>query len=811
MNHPLSTIAADVKFGLRMLRKSPAFTAIAVLTLALGIGANTAIFSVINSVVLRPLPLREPDHVFHVWGNFAGIGLPNNQNAISPPELRDLESQSRCFSHVAGVRPGASFNLALGDIPQRVEGAQVTPSFFPLLGVPPALGRGLLPADAESQSQVVVLSHGLWKRGFASDAGVIGRRVNLNGVSHEVVGVMPAGYEMFDAELWVPLAFSTDQLKSRGDHWLLVLARVKAEFTLDQAQADLRLVTQSVKEQNPNYPYARHNFAFRMTPLQERMVGDVKKPLWILAGAVALVLLIACANVAGLLLVRSSAREREVAIRMALGAGRGRLFLQWLTESVLLSALGGLAGLAIAQGGLKLLIYFGSAVFPRIAEATLDGQVLVFTTVISVVTGVLFGLAPGLHIARDVKAKSLRGSGLGLTASPISQRLRHSLIVVEMALSLVILTGAGLLVRSLVQLWSVDGGFRAENVLTTRVSLPESKYGDTHRAQAFYHEVLERIAHLAGVEAVGGATVLPLSGGGSSGTVVMESTALPPDRTSPETDKCVVTPGYFEAMGITLLSGRTFDDQDTDQSQPVAIVDETLARTYWPNEDAVGKRLRLPGKKAPWATIVGVVRHVRTQSLETPSRIQVYWPETQITHRSLTLVIRTGVAPMSLAASVQKEIAAVDPEQPAYRIKTMKEWMQDSLALRRMGTWLLAAFAGVALLLAAVGMYGVMAYWVNQRTHEFGLRMALGAGRRDVLRLVTGQGLRLALIGIGLGVAGAFVLTRVLSSMLFNVSSADPITFMGVSLALMGAMLLACYVPARRAARVEPMKALRTE
>jgi putative ABC transport system permease protein len=800
---------------MRLLAKSQGFTAVAVITLALGIGANTAIFSVIDTLILRPLPYKQPDHLVMIWGNFAGIRLPNNQNAISAPELKDLESQNKCFSHVAAIS-GVSFNLKLGDFPQRVEGALVSPALFPLLGVQPALGRVFLPADGEpGKDNVVLISYGLWKRSFGGDPGVVGRRLNINGISREVVGVMPAGFQSYGVDMAAPLVFGPNDLspEKRADHGLLVLARIKPELSLEQARADMRSLTKAVENQNPGYPYANFQFGFVLTPLLDEMVGDVQKPLWILAGAVALVLLIACVNVANLLLVRSSVREREVATRMALGANRARLFRQWLTESVVLSAMGGLAGLIVAQGGLKLLVRVSATVLPRVADAALDGRVLAFTALVSLVTGILFGLAPGLHMVRGTKAEALRGADRSLAPGSVSQRLRHSLIVVELAMSLVLLCGAGLLVRSFLHVLAVDGGFRPENVLTMRVSLPASKYADLKKVRAFYREVQDRITRLPGVKAVGAANVLPLGGNGWSGTTTMDSTAVAPDLTYPEADQCVVTPGYFQAMGIPLLIGRDFDAHDTDQSLAAAIVDETLAKAFWPNENAVGKRLHQggPGGNPSWATVIGVVRHVRSHTLEAQSRVQVYWPETQKTSPEMSLVIRTKVAPHSLAASVQKEIAVVDPEQPAYNVRTMEEWTQDSLAMRRLGTALLAVFSGVALLLAAVGIYGVMAYWVGQRTHEIGLRVALGARQQDVLGLVMSRGLRLGVAGLGLGLAGAFALTRVLSSLLYSVRSADPVTFFAVSSTLLGVTLLACYIPARRAMRVDPVVALRHE
>ena len=802
----------DLRFSLRQFARSPGFTAIAVLTLALGIGANTAIFSVVNAVLLRPLPYALPDRLVQVWSRFTGIGLSNDLNAISVPEFNELAAQAHCFSQVAALRPGASFNLNVDGLPQRVEGAYVTPSLFPLLGVPAVLGRTFAAAEAEpGRNSVVVLSHGLWQRAFGNDPGVLGRQLNLNGVSHEVVGVMPAGFASYDADLWTPLAFSPDDLKQRGNHGLLVVARVRPELTLAQAQMDLDVLSRSVIAQNPGYDYKRVNFGFISEPLLGSLVGDVRKPLWILVGAVALVLLIACANVANLLLIRASAREREVAVRMALGAGRGRLCRQWLAESVVLALLGGAAGLFVAQGGLKLIQHLGLSFVPRIADATLDGRVLAFTMLVSLGTGMLFSLAPALHTLRQSGIEALRGSDRSVTAGRVAQRLRHALIVGELALALVLLSGASLLLRSFTRVLAVESGFRTENVLTMRVSLPSSRYGEPARSRAFYREVLDRIAALPGVEVAGATTLLPLSGGGSSGTAIIDSPAVPPDQAAPEVDQSAVTPGYFAAMGIPVLGGRVFDARDTETSEPVVVIDETLAQAYWPRGDAVGQRLRLPGTNSPWLKVIGVVRHVRSRTLEAPSRIQVYWPQSQRTYRSLTLVIRTKVDPRSLAATVRKEIAAVDPEQPAYNIRTMTEWAAGSVALRRLGTLLLAAFSGVAVMLAVIGVYGAMACWVERRTHEIGLRMAVGARETQVLGLILRKGMLLAAIGVAFGLVGSLATNRLMASLLYEVTPADPLTLVVGPVVIGAVALAACWLPARRAARIDPMVALRAE
>ena len=529
----------------------------------------------------------------------------------------------------------------------------------------------------------------------------------------------------------------------------------------------------------------------------------------------ALVLLIACANVASLLLVRASAREREMAVRIAMGASRSRLIRQMLTESVLLSLLGGAAGLLIAHWCLRALIALTASILPRVAAASLSGTVLAFTMLVSLGTGMLFGLAPALHTSGDVAHESLKGGGRTSTAASVSQRLRHALIVAEIALCLVLLNGAGLLVKSFLRLQEVDGGFRPDHVLTMGLSLPEEKYSKPEQVRAFYRDVLDRVSKLPGVQAAGAVSLLPLSGSGDSGTTTIDTQAVPPDVATPEADWRTVTPGYFQAMGIALVSGRYIDERDSDQSPPVAIVDETLARTYWPREDAVGKRLHRGrggvSPTAPWVTVVGVVRHVRYRTLEAPSRVEVYWPETQNPAQSMSLAIRTSMEPLQLAAAVQKEVAAVDPEQPAYQIRTMDELVEGSLVGRRLDTLLLSIFSGAALLLAAVGIYGIMAYWVSQRSNEMGIRRALGAQKSDVLGLVVGQGVKLTLIGVGIGIIGALALTRFLSSLLYGVKPTDPLTFVAVSLLLVAVALLAVYIPARRATKVDPMVVLRYE
>jgi len=812
----MSTLLEDLRYALRLFRKTPGFTAVAVFALALGIGANTAIFSVVDAVLLRPLPYKDPSRLVKVWTRFEGIGLPNNRNWVSAPEFMDFRALGKSFSHIAAIS-GDTANVSAGGVPERVEAALVSPSFFPLLGVEAQRGRVFLSEeDQPGRDNVVLLGDGLWRRRFGADPNVVGRKLTISGRSFLVVGILPPGFRYpAEAEIWAPLAFSNDDLSpgSRGSHGLEVLARIKPELSLAQAHADMDAVARRMQELHPEYPYRQYGFGLIITPLLEEMVGDTKTALGILMGAVGLVLLIACANVANLLVARASTREREIAIRTAVGAGRWRIVRQLLTESVILGLGGGAAGLLLAQWGLRMLATIGAASFPRVADARLNGFVLAFTMLISIGTGLLFGLAPALQISH-VTHEALKEGGRGTTAGRVSERMRRMLVVLEIAWSLVLLAGSGLLLKSFARLMDVDPGFRPEGVLTMRLSLPDAKYPKEPQVRAFYREVVERVAKLPGVEAAGLVSALPLSGTGGSGTTTVDSRAVSGPDASPEADWRPVTPGYFKALGISLVGGRYFEDRDTETSAPVAIVDETLARTYWPNEDAVGKRLKRGGAAStnPWMTIVGVVRHVRYRTLEAQSRVTLYWPHAQNPYSSMSLALRTSSPePSALAATVQREILAIDPDQPVYKVRTMGELMADSVARRRFAMLLLALFAVVALVLAAVGIYGVMSFSVTQRAHEMGIRLALGASRGSVFRLILGQSLSLTLAGVALGLAGSLVMAGLISSLLFNVKPRDPLTFSLVAVLLSLVALMASYLPARKATKVDPVVSLRYE
>src|SRR5262245_7085954 len=803
----------DFKFAFRQLLKNPGFTTVAILCLALGIGANSAIFSVINAVLLHPLPYENPDKLVMLWMRFTGIGIPKDQNNVSVPEFMDLRRMCQSLSHLAAMS-NASFNMKIGEAPERYAGWVVSPSVFPLLGTQAYLGRIFLPEEDQSgRDNVALLSYGLWQRRFGADRGVVGKSYDINGRSAQIVGVMPPGFSFPDeAEMWMPLSFTPDQLSARGRHNLTVVARIRSDLSFAQARSDMDGLSRRIVEGAPDYPYERFGFRVLMNPLLEEVVGEVRMALLLLMGAVVFVLLIACANVASLLVARATVREREFAVRTAVGAGRSRLLRQLLTESVLLSVLGAAAGVLLAVWGLGRLAAASTQALPRMAEIQLDTSVMAFTVLVAVGTGILFGLLAALQATKRVTQDVLKEGGRSGAASG-RHFLRNSLVVGQVALSLILLAGAGLLIMSFMKLQGVDPGFKSERILTMRISLPSASYSQPEMVRTFFRNLRERVLSLPGVNTAGLVSVLPLSGQNSSGTVTVATQAVPSDKTTPEADQRLVTPGFFETLEIQLLAGRTFDERDTESSAPVAIVDESMAKTYWPGDSALGKQIKRGGRQSstPWTTIVGVVRHVRYRTLESPSRVEVYWPHAQSPTASMSLVVRTSNDPRGLIEVIRGEVTALDPLPPVYSIRTMEEIWAISMARRRTTMLLLATFAAVALLLAAVGIYGVLAYSVSQRKQEIGIRMALGARRADVLRLVVGQGMTLALVGVCIGLFSALALARFLSGLLYQVTSTDPATFAGVSLLLAVVALLACYLPARRASKVDPMVALRYE
>lgn len=804
----------DLLFAFRQMGRRRGFTAIVVLTMALGIGANAAIFSVLDAILLRPLPYSHPEQLIKVWSRFGGIGLPNDKNFVSAPEFRDFQQLNHSFSDLAAIASG-SVNLGVKGSPLRVVGASVSPSLFPMLGVQPLIGRTFLNEEAQpGRDNEIILSYGLWRRAFAANPNVVGSTIDIDGVPMPVVGVMPAGFEYPDqTEIWGPLAFSPDDLSenSRGNHGLEVLGRIKPGLSLGQVQSDMDRVGRTMIEQHQSYPYEKFEFGIIMHPLLEETVGDVKTSLLMLMAAVGLVLLIACANIANLLLMRSAERQREIETRMALGASGWRLARQLLTESLALAFAGGLLGLAITPLALRGLVAIAARSLPRAVHTSIDARALALTAVISLATGILFGLAPALQAGRKGSFDILKGGRS--TEGCRSKRLRATLVICETAFSLLLIAAAGLLLRSFAQILKVDPGFRPGGVLTLRVSLPDALYSKPQQVRGFYNELIGRVQQLPGVHYAGAISALPLSGEGNSGTTTIDSQSVPMEDTTPEADQRVVTQDYFKAMGISLVRGRFFEARDSDTAPGVAIIDESLAQRYWPNQDPVGKRLHTGGRgsKAPWATIIGVVHDVRSRTLEARSRVEVYWPLNQSPFGGMTLTVLASGNPMNLAPTIQREVSGIDPDLPVYSVRTMTEVMGESLERRRLALILLAVFAGIALLLAAVGIYGVMSHGVGQRQMEIGLRMALGADRGQVMRMVIQDGMATIASGLALGAILALSLTRLISGMLFAVPTFDPLALGGAALLLSAAAFIAILIPARGATKVNPVVILRSE
>jgi predicted permease len=811
----MRVLLQDVRFAFRQVIQKPGFALLVMLTMALGIGANAAIFSVLDAVLLRPLPYDKPEQLIKVWTRFTGIGSPNDQNWISAPEFQDLQQLNHSFSGLAAMAAN-SVNLGVKGSPQRVLGAAVSPNLFGMLGARPMMGRTFLPEEAQpGREKEVLLSYGLWRRVFGANPNVVGSMVQIDGTPMSVVGIMPAdfGYPS-ETEIWAPLAFAPDDLSenSRGNHGLEVLGRLRDGVSPAQAQADMDRAARTIIEQHAAYPYNKFNFGIILHPLLEEMVGDVKPSLLVLMAAVVLVLLIACVNIANLLLARATERQREMETRIALGASGPRVARQLLTESVLLALAGGAVGLAITPLALKGLAAIAAKSLPRAVHASIDIRALAMTLGAAVVTGILFGLAPALQAVRKRNFEALR-TGRN-TEGKHPKRLRSALVVCETAISLLLLVGAGLLLRSFAEVLKVDPGFKADGVLTMRVSLPDANYGKPEQVRGFYDGLLARVRQLPGVQAAGAVSSLPLGDPGGSGTVTVDTQAVPQDQQSPEADQRTVTPDYFKAMGVQLLAGRAFEARDTDGAPLVAMVDESMAQTFWPGQDAVGKRLHFGGNQAKnpkWRTVVGVVRHVRNRTLEARSRVEVYVPEAQVPFNGMTLAVKTDGNPMSLAPAIQREVASIDPDLPVYRVRTMTEVMGESVQRRKLALVLLEVFAGLALVLAAVGIYGVTSYGVAQRQVEIGVRMALGADRGKVLRMMIAGGMTTIAIGLAIGVALAPVVTRMMGGLLFAVHPADPLSIAGGAAVLVAMAFLAILIPARRATRVSPMKALRYE
>lgn len=812
----------EIKVALRGLAKSPGFTAIAIVTIALAIGANTAVLSLVNALLIRPLPYKNPQQLVLVWEQFANQGL--DRIPVSAPEYLDYEKELQSYERIAAF-DYVDLNLTGGEMPERVQGAVVSPSLFPLLGISPIRGRAFESNETQAgRDDVVVISARLWQRRFNSDPNVLNSKLALNGRTYTVVGIMPASFEfplpLFNvqgnqfaerADIWKPISFTEDELKSRGSRSYGVIGRLRSGLSAKQAQAELNTITANwIPRFKDNYA-VETGFGARVYGLQEQVVGGMRPALLILLGAVALVLLIACANLTTMLLARGGSREREMAIRVALGAGPLRLLRFLLIESVLLSVIGGVAGIVTAIWGLDVLAAVGAKTVPRLHEVNLDATVLSLTFVISVATGVLFGIAPALASARPELTEALKEGGRGASSGVRRNQLRNTLVVSEIALALVLLIGAGLLMKSFVHLQNVNPGFNAKNVVTAELSLSLLKYPRGKPVIDFYAEVLRRVRALPGVQTAAFTNVLPLSGSNTDNSFHIEGRNEMQTKVFPDEEIRSITPDYFRVLQTPLLRGRLFTEADTADAPGVVIVNQAMAKKYWPGEDAVGKRINF-GDADPnnikWFTIVGVVSDIHHQGLDVDPKPEFYLPHPQRAYRGMILTVRSAQDPRALIPTLRKEIGAIDPDQPLANVRTLETVTSESIAPRRMSVVLLGAFASIALLLAAVGIYGVISYLVVQRTHEIGVRMALGAQRQDVLQMVVGHALKLVGIGALIGLALAFLSTRALAALLYSVSAFDLTTFLFVTITLAGVALIASYIPALRATRADPMIAL---
>jgi putative ABC transport system permease protein len=803
----VNTLAQDIRYGLRILARSPGFTAAAVLVLALGIGANTAIFSVVNAVLLKPLPFGHPARIVSVPHVPPQDIFPGQKTfAVSPANYLDWKAQNDVFEHMAILTDGTTTLTGAGD-PQSVGTGYVSAEFFAVLGLKPRLGRLFAQGDDEPGQRVAVLSEEFWKTRFGSNPSAVGGSIALNGQQYSIVGVLPSG-QAYPAglDVWVPLVFSPEEKAVRGMHDYNVLARLKPGVTLDGARAQMNAIAARLAVQ---YPKDDKGWGATVIPLHEELVGDVKPALLVLLGAVAFVLLIACANVANLVLARTLGRRKEIAVRAALGATRPRIAQQLFIETTLISLAGGALGVAIAGLGLHGIVAFLGDRMPRTTEIRLDAPVLAFTFGVSLLTGLLAGVIPAVRLTRGDQAEALKQGGRS-DSDAGSPAARNALVVAEVALALMLMVGAGLLVRSLGRLRGVDPGFDPKNVLHVPAGIPDEKYTTPEARRAFYARVLERVRALPGVEAAGGMNTLPLSTNGSIQPFAIEGRAAGAMTDQPEVAVRVLTPGTLKTMRIALRGGRDFTAADDERAPAAILVSEAMAKRFWPGENAVGKRLTLTFFPQTVREVVGVVADVKLRGLADLEPVAaIYLPHAQMPGTNMSLLVRTDRNPRGVASAVTAAIRATDPEQPVEGIGTMDEYLRDSLSHQRFNVLLLTAFAALALGLAAVGIYGVLAYAVRRRRREIGIRMALGADVTALLRLVVFQGMRPALVGLGIGLAGSLALGRVLTSLIYGVSPGDPLTLAAVSLLLVLVSLAACALPAWRATRIEPNRVLR--
>lgn len=808
----------DFRYALRSLRNNLGLTIAVVLSLAIGIGANSAIFSVVNGLLLRPLPYPDPDRLAIFWLRSPGVGIP--QDWPSPGEYIDIKTQNHVFEEMA-IAIGDTFNLTRPSEPERIEGIRASSALFSLLGAKPLLGRTLLPEeDVPGKPRVAILTYGLWKRLFGADPQILGKSIVLDGQRFTVAGilrpdfllnheVMPTVAAIDKVEIILPLPLGADAQKDRRNENFNIMARLKPGVSVREAQADIDIIASRIREQDRR----DRTFTISVVPLLDQVVGDVRRTVLVLFGSVALVLLIACANVANLLLSRATARQKEMAIRGALGAGKGQIVRQLLTESVMLGLLGGAAGMMVAVWALAGLRALNPGNIPRLEQIGIDPSVVAFTFGVSILTGIVFGMAPAIRIARIELNDALKVGGRSSRDESGFAVARHGLrsllVVGQLALSLMLLIGAGLLVRSFASLQAVPPGFNPDHVISMRLSLAGPEYREPKARGQFFEELGARIGRLPGVRLQGAVSALPFTSSVGWGSLIVEGYTPPPNQEL-QVDLRAATPDYFRAMEIPLQKGRFFSEHDTSDALQVVLVDEKMANRFWPHDDPIGKRVR-QGPQSPWYTIVGVVGNVKQYGLEIDGRPVVYFPHKQATFGGMYIVARTSSDAAAMAGSIIQEVHAQDPNIPVYNVGTMTERLHNSLARQRFSMIMLGGFAGLALILAGLGVYGVMSYLVTQSTHDIGIRIALGAPQNNILGFVVRQGMSLAAVGIVIGLAAAFGLTRVMASLLFGVSATDSVTFSLVALFLAGAALLACYVPARRATKVDPINALRYE